>query len=102
MLNFKPWQLSLVADIAQVKKNVLVISDNSAGKNFLYWSILIITGEIRLEILSIMAFMEEQIDCLFVFISYISFAKSMAKRNYLFGLNIIVLALTAIIIESNS
>lgn len=100
LLNPKPWQVSVVADITQAKKDVVVIAGTSAGKSFPYQSIPIITGGIVLVVSPTIALMEDQVGCLLVPVSHVSFAKSVAKRDYLLGLNITAVALTTATIES--
>lgn len=91
----------MVADIIQATKNVIVIAGTSAGKSFSYQSIPIIIEGIVLIVLPIIALMQDQVGYLFVSVSYVSFANSIAKRNYLLELNITVIAFTAATIESN-
>lgn len=83
------------------KKNVIVIADTSAGKGFLYQSISIITKGIILVVSPTIALIEDQVSCLLVPVSHVSFAKSMAKCDYLFGLNIIAIIFLATTIESS-
>lgn len=46
--------------------------------------------------------MENQVNYLLVFILYVSFAKLVAKYNYLLRLNITAIAFTIVNIENNS
>ena len=101
LLNPKLWQDNMVADITQAKKDIVVIAGTSASKSLLYQCIPIITGGIVLVVLPTIALMEDLVSCLFISVSHVSFAKSVAKCNYLLGLNIIAVALTATTIESN-
>lgn len=83
------------------KKRLIVIASSSISKNLPYQSISIITREIVLVILQIITLIEDQVGCLLIFISYISFIKSVVKHNYLFWLNIIVIAFITETIENN-
>ena len=58
-LNSKLWQVSIVADIIKLKKNVIIIAGTSIGKSLFYQSILLITGGIVLVILSTIALIED-------------------------------------------
>lgn len=91
----------MVVDITQAKKDVVVIAGTCAGKSLPYQSIPIITGGIVLVVSPTIALMEDQVGCLLVPVSHVSFAKSVAKRDYLLGLNITAVALTAATIESD-
>lgn len=54
-----------------------------------------------LVILPTITLIEDQIGCLLVAVSNVSFAKSVAKCNYLFRLNITAVALITTTIKSN-
>ena len=59
---FEPffWQVSVVIDIAQYKKDVFVITGTNAGKSLTYQSIPEVTGGIGLVIFPTIALMEDQ------------------------------------------
>lgn len=101
LLNLKSWQVSLVVDITQAKKDVVVIAGISTNKSLPYQSIPIIIRGIVLVVSSIIAFIEDQVNCLLDPVSYISFAKSIAKRNYSLRLNITAVAFTATTIKND-
>ena len=101
LLNPKPWQVSVVADITKTKKDVVVIANISASKSLSYQSISIITREIVLIVSPTIILIKDQVSYLLVSVSHISFAKSIAKRDYLFELNITVVAFITITIKSN-
>lgn len=48
------------------------------------------------------ALIEDRVGCLLVSILHVSFAKSVAKRDYLFGLNITPVAFTTTTMKSDS
>ena len=55
-----PWQVSVVIDIAQHKKDVFIIAGTNAGKSLTYQSIPEVTGGIVLVISPTIALMEDQ------------------------------------------
>lgn len=91
----------MVADITQAKKDVVVNAGTSTGKSLPYQSIPIITREIVLVVLPTIVLMEDQVGCLLIPVSHVSFAKLVAKRDYLLGLNITAVAFTITTIERN-
>ena len=83
------------------QKDVGVIAGTSAGKSFSYQSIPIITERIVLVVSLTIVPMKDQVGCLLVPVSHVSFAKLVAKRDYLLGFNITAVALTTATIKSN-
>lgn len=61
LISPKPWQVSMVADIIQTKRDVVVIAGSSAGKILPYQSIPLITGGIVLVVSPTIALMEDQV-----------------------------------------
>lgn len=60
VLNLKPWQVSVVAEITKSKKDVVIIADTSASKSFPYQLILLIIGDsIILVVLPIIVLIED-------------------------------------------
>lgn len=91
----------MVANITQAKKDVVIIAGISTNKSLSYQSIPIITRGIVLVVSPIIALLEDQVNCLLDPISHISFAKSMAKRNYLLKLNITAIVFTSATIKND-
>lgn len=91
----------MVANITKAKKNVVDITSTSADKSLPYQSISIIIRRIVLVVSPIIALIEDQVGYLLISISHVSFAKSVAKYNYLLELNLMAIAFTTATIENN-
>lgn len=60
-LKARPWQVSVLIDICQKKRNVCALASTNAGKNLVYQAISVITGESVLVISPTIALMEDQV-----------------------------------------
>lgn len=61
LVNLNSWQVSVVVDITQSKRDVVIIADNSTGKSLFYQSIPLITGCIDLVVSPTIALMEDKV-----------------------------------------
>lgn len=60
-LKARPWQVSVVADITQKKRDVCALASTNAGKSLVYQAIPIVTGGSVLVISPTIALMEDQV-----------------------------------------
>ena len=60
-LKARPWQVSVLIDITEKKRNICAIASTNAGKSLIYQVILVITGGSILVISPTIALMEDQV-----------------------------------------
>lgn len=75
LINYKLWLVSIVTNIIQLKKYIIVITSTSTGKNYSYQFILLIISGIILIVSSTITLIENHVSSSLFFIIHSNYTK---------------------------